>query len=298
MSEKYFEYDDDEGDYIPVAGEGLDDSTGMRTVWQTSEVSAGSLKRSFGALPSSFTPDYLPSQSHTEQEFREIYWRQYVRTVAPFNEDPWKLSRAVVFAEVDVPPNGRWTLAAAAFVWGDGDNQTIDVEGGSGTDEDGNMVATGYDITRYFTGELEIVTPAVWSTANNETWFCIETRAKLNDDGLSNGILQAWVDDVLKVDETGLNWVGVANTYTDTAWNTIMFEGYWNSGAPGTRTRYIDNIVISAERIGCSPTIPTPTPTTSPSPTASPTNPPPTATPTADPSEPTGVLGYNWRMFR
>jgi hypothetical protein len=50
-----------------------------------------------------------------------------------------------------------------------------------------------------------------------------------------------------------------------------------------------------------------PTPTTSPTPTATPTasptapptaSPTPTATPTADPNEPTGVLGYNWRMFR
>jgi hypothetical protein len=85
----------------------------------------------------------------------------------------------------------------------------------------------------------------------------------------------------MEAEKIGLDFIG---TWTDYGINSIWFENYWNApGATDTFVRYFDNFVISTERIYCEPHYPTPTPT---------------ASPTADPSEPTGVIGYNWRIFR
>ncbi len=50
-------------------------------------------------------------------------------------------------------------------------------------------------------------------------------------------------------DRTGLNLRGA---YTSTTINAVMLEGYWNGGSPKANLRrWYDNVVISAEPIGC-----------------------------------------------
>ena len=33
--------------------------------------------------------------------------------------------------------------------------------------------------------------------------------------------------------------------------NTLFIENYWNAGSPRAQSRYIDNVVVSTEPIGC-----------------------------------------------
>jgi hypothetical protein len=152
-------------------------------------------------------------------------------------------------------------------------------------------------------------TEMIWKDAPSEpNWVCIETHVKLNtaDPYAADGTEEFWVDDVLDASHTGLNMRGSYDTY---GINQITFGNYWNGGAPEVVEHYRDNIVIATERIGCDVVAqagPTPTATSTPTatptstPTATPTDTPatPTATPTIDPSDPTGVLAWNWRIFR
>ena len=40
-------------------------------------------------------------------------------------------------------------------------------------------------------------------------------------------------------------------SWQDYAINAVYFENYTNGGSPVERQRYIDNLVIASERIGC-----------------------------------------------
>jgi hypothetical protein len=51
---RYFEHDDDGGEFVVVDGVGLGGSHGMQTLWQAGEVGAGSLKLGFGRNPSGY----------------------------------------------------------------------------------------------------------------------------------------------------------------------------------------------------------------------------------------------------
>ena len=47
---------------------------------------------------------------------------------------------------------------------------------------------------------------------------------------------------------TGLNFLGSFSQY---GINAVYFENYWNTGSVIPQDRYMDNIVVSTERIGC-----------------------------------------------
>ena len=96
MKDKYFEYGDDGGDFIPMNGVGIGGSRGMRVIFQKGEVSAGGFKKSFGRTPSSYIGRHA---ERSDEDFQEIYWRMWVR-----NQTGWiggvaaKLTRATVMA--------------------------------------------------------------------------------------------------------------------------------------------------------------------------------------------------------
>ena len=52
----------------------------------------------------------------------------------------------------------------------------------------------------------------------------------------------------LDAQRTGLNWVG---GYQDYGINAVLVENYWNNGSPVVQERYLDNLVVSTQRIGC-----------------------------------------------
>jgi hypothetical protein len=262
-----------------VDGVGLDGSWGVQATFIVGEENAGDLKYNFGINP-------LGSQARPDEDFQEIYWRFYFKSAPNISHNPNKLTRATIFHDA-----GPWRRAIGAPVW----NATPDIDYGLMVDPYTWLETPGGSTILNSQTESERYLGAdkgenlIFHADNDDTWYCIETHLELNTSGNADGVLEYWIDGVKDAEKTGLDFLG---TWTDYGINSIWFENFWNSGADDAFVRYWDNIVISTERIGCAPTAPTPTPT------ASPTNPPPTATPTADPSEPTGVLGYNWRIFQ
>jgi hypothetical protein len=234
LSQKYFEYNNHGRSFVRAPGVGFNRSYGMRVFWQKGQVSAGGFKRTFGRNP-------VNSQSHSTTDFREIYWRQYLMMHPGWTGNPDKMSRATILAT----PN--WAQAMIAHLWsGRTDDLVIDPATGI---KQGRLVTTHYNDFANLTwlGAKSSVTP-VFHTSSSGRWFCIEAHVKLNTAGRSDGVFEFWIDNDLAARRNGLNWV---DTWQDYGINAIFFENYWNAGAPGERTRYLDNIVISIKRIGC-----------------------------------------------
>ncbi len=237
----YFEVSNSEGSFTREAGIGLDASTGMRARWETGQVGAGNLKLAFGRTPSSYM---RPVDGGTE-DYREVYWRLYVN-----NERSWvgggadKLSRAMVLATPE------WAQAMIAHVWSSGpENEHLAVDPASGTDELGNLKTIKYndfDNLRWL--GLDRSDTPIFDTNHVGAWYCVEAHVRLNDPGSANGIFELWIDGSPEAQRTGLNWVGGYDAY---GINAVFFENFWNAGAPAVQERYVDNIVVSTQRIGC-----------------------------------------------
>lgn len=73
------------------------------------------------------------------------------------------------------------------------------------------------------------------------TWNKVKFRLRLNTSGLSDGIFQLWVNDVLKCDYSNMNYRG---TYTTKGWNHLMMSMHANNGLPGTQFINRDNITL------------------------------------------------------
>lgn len=235
---RYFEHDDNKGDFKAMAGVGIRGGTGMRALWQTAEVEAGNLKLGFGRTPSA----YFSKGIRPDSDFREIYYRVFVRLQKGFKGNPYKLSRATVMAKSD------WSQAMIAHVWGDrGDKLQLDPV--RCTDALGSLKCAGYnDFTNMqWIGAKAGSTP-VFDDTHDDRWFCVETHVKLNDAGSSNGVHEYWIGDTLEARREGLNFLGGYSTY---GINGVFFENHWNAGSPKVQERYFDNIVVSTKRIGC-----------------------------------------------
>ncbi|MBN1578824.1 MAG: hypothetical protein JW913_19850 [Chitinispirillaceae bacterium] len=236
---RYFEYDDNDGDFANINGVGIDGSHGMRVRFQEGEVGAGGIKVAFGRNP----VGYMNKQNiRSDEDFREIYYRMYLKMQEGWNGSPAKLSRATCF-----PLAADWRQAMIAHLWSDDDDHLL-IDPASCIDNNGNVVCTKYNDFDHlkWLGNKSGVTP-IFSTEYSNRWFCIEAHVKLNDPGQSNGIQEFWIDGNLEARKTGLNFTGSFDEY---AINAVFFENYWNSGSVKLQERYFDNIVISTEPIG------------------------------------------------
>ena len=121
------------------------------------------------------------------------------------------------------------------------------------TDESGDAVLLGVCPTpavAFHTVDLGAqagVTP-LFDASHVGQWYCVETHARLNDPGQTNGVFEYWINGALQARETGLGWLGAFAEY---GINAVFFENYWNLGSPAAQERYLDNIVVSTRRIGC-----------------------------------------------
>lgn len=80
-------------------------------------------------------------------------------------------------------------------------------------------------------------------------WLAIETRVKLNTPGRNDGRITYWVNEEIVLDREGENLRGA---YTATTVNSVLLEGYWNSGAPADDLkRWYDNVVVATHPVGC-----------------------------------------------
>ena len=240
-SSSYFEFITSGGNFTREAGVGKDSSYGMRAHFAAGANSAGELHLAFGKTPLTYMKPVDPGTAN----YREIYWRMYVRAQAGWvggSHD--KLSRALVFAGTN------FQEAAFAHVWGSlADTNTLTLDPASGTDSAGNLKTTQYNDfpNMRFLGAMTMHED-IFDAAHVGQWYCVEAHAKLNDAGQSNGIFEVWINDTLQAQETTLNWLGSFNAY---GFNAIYFENYWNNGAPVAEDRFFDRIVVSTQRIGC-----------------------------------------------
>ena len=249
MADKYFEYGDDDGDFIPVAGVGRDSSTGMRVRFQKGEVSAGGMKKSLGKTPGSYIGK---NAAESDKDFEEIYWRIDLRLQPGWTGGGGdKLTRATTMA------NSDWAQGFIAHLWSGGKEQSWDyliMDPASGIDQNGNLVSTKYndfDNLRWLGAKKGNI--ALFSEDNAGRWFCIEAHVLLNTPGQSDGIFEFWINDTLQAGTYDLNWHGDWNSDPDNyKINAVFFENYWNAGSAAEQERYFDNIVIATERIGCS----------------------------------------------
>jgi len=236
--DRYFEVVDDGGELAVVDGLGFGSSRGIRVRWQAGEVGAGNLKLGFGRNPSG----YMNTGIRSGEDFRDVYYRMYLRMQSGWQGNPQKLSRATVIAAND------WSQAMIAHLWqGSGDHLGIDpVRCVNGS---GQAICEGYNDFAHMTwlGAQSGVTP-IFGPGFDGQWFCIEAHVRLNEPGQSNGVQEFWIDDQLETRTDVLDFVG---TYTDYGINAIFFENWTNAGSPQEQERYFDNIVVSVERIGC-----------------------------------------------
>jgi len=240
MSGRYFEYGDNDGDFMVVDTVGVQGSRGMEVIWQQGEVGAGGIKVAFGRNPNSYMNK---QQISPDKDFREIYYRMYLKMEDGWEGNPAKLSRATVFTSSE-----DWRQAMIAHLWSDG-NYHLLLDPASCVDANGTVECTTYNDfgNLQWLGYQSGTTP-LFDTDHDDTWFCVEHHVRLNDPGQSNGLQEFWIDDSLEARRENLNFTG---TYTEYAINAVFFENYWNDGSIKEQKRYFDNIVISTERIGC-----------------------------------------------
>ena len=239
----YFEYDNAGGKFTRVAGVGFNGSSGMRAHFDVGTVNAGALHLAIGQTPQTYMK---PADAGTAN-YRELYYRIYFRTQPGWTGGGGnKLTRAFVFASPT-----SFAQAMIAHNWsGSGANANyLYIDPARGTDSLGNLVTTGYNDFGHLTflgakkGTLDL-----YSTAHSGTWYCIESHVKLNDPGVSNGISEIWIDGVLDVSSTNLNFLGSFSAY---GLNAVYLENYWNAGSPAAQDRFMDRFVVSTQRINC-----------------------------------------------
>jgi len=117
---------------------GRNGSKGIRVRWQAGEVSAGSLKKSFGGTPDSYIGKY---SVNPDSSYNEIYWRMDVRhQIGWQGGGPAKLMRALTMA------NSNWATGMMAHLWSGGkDNVFLGMDPASGVTVDGTLKSTKYN---------------------------------------------------------------------------------------------------------------------------------------------------------
>jgi len=236
---RYFEVDDNNGDFVVADAVGLNESRGIRIRWQKGEVVAGSLKLAFGKNPQS----YMDKGIRNKEDFREIYYRMYLKMQLGWKGNPHKLSRATIFNQ-----SSDWTQAMIAHLWSD-DNKELLLDPARCVDVDNQVTCTKYnDFEKLeWLGKVRGITK-IFSTENSGRWFCVEHHVQLNDPGESNGLQELWIDGNLETRALQKDFV---RSWKEYGLNAVFFENHWNGGSTKDQERYFDNIVVSTQPVGC-----------------------------------------------
>jgi hypothetical protein len=234
---RYFEYDDDSGDFVAIDGVGFNNGRGMRVLWQAAEAGAGGMKLAFGRNPSG----YMDKGNRNTEDFRDVYYRFYLKMQDGWQGNPEKLSRATVIAASD------WSQAMIAHHW-NGGVYNLKVDPVSCVDASSQVVCIGYnDFANFEWLGGQGGTLPIFDSSHDDIWYCIEAHVKLNDPGQANGIQEYWIDGVLDARADNLDFV---TSYQDYGINAIFIENDWQAGSPQLQERYIDSFVVSTQPIG------------------------------------------------
>lgn len=230
---RYYDFDNDEGDLIRTDSESAHGGHSARVLWQAGEVSAGAFHVNFGRSP-------LTSVIQQNSDFREIFWRLYLKYPSDFEDYPDKLSRITVVA------NSSWAQAMIGHVWANSSRRDhLQIDPASGITNNQLVTTKWNDFANLsWIGAIDndVAMP-------KGEWVCVEARVKLNDSGATNGEFQLYTNGELTASKSNIDWVG---SWGDYALNAILVSNYWNgAGSPKVQSRYIDAFVIATERIGC-----------------------------------------------
>jgi hypothetical protein len=231
---RYFEYGDENGSFAWSPTDGYGGHSGaMKCQFEKGQVSAGSLKVVFGKNPFGKGP-------RSQETFREIYWRVYVKHEAGWEGNPAKLGRATCLASPD------WSQGFIAHVWG-GKGDALCIDPATGI-VDSHKVTTKYnDFDKlHWLGLRQGKTP-IFSPAESGRWVCVESHIRLNTPGKADGVFELWLDGQLEASRNDLDWQG---TWNDYAINAVFLENYWNQGSVKRQARWFDDFVISTQPIG------------------------------------------------
>lgn len=230
---RYFEYSDENGSFVWNPGEGYGGSGAMQCQFEKGQVSAGSLRVVFGKSPFDKGP-------RSQETFREIYWRVYVRHEPGWEGNPAKLARATCLA------TANWSQGFIAHVWGGKDDALcIDPATGITANQRVTTKYNDFDHLRWL-GLRQSQTP-IFSPSESGRWVCVESHIRLNTPGRSDGVFELWIDGHLEAARTDLDWQG---TWNDYAINAVFLENYWNEGSVKRQRRWFDDFVISTRPIG------------------------------------------------
>jgi len=234
IADSYFDYSPANGNQSRSQAESYDGSYSLRHHWQVGAQDAGSLFRTFGRSP-------VSSKSHSDRDFKEIYWRMFVKYPQGTTVFPNKLTRATIFSR------SNWAQAMIGHVWLNGTgSQYLAIDPASGVTTSGALATTQWnDLGNLrWLGLRQAAEPIATGR-----WQCIEAHIALNTAGNNDGEFDLWIDDNLAAQRHDLNWV---ETYNEYGINAVMLSSYWNGLAPVQLDRYIDAFVIATARIGCS----------------------------------------------
>jgi hypothetical protein len=82
----------------------------------------------------------------------------------------------------------------------------------------------------------------------NNRWYCIEQRVRLNTPGENDGVLEGWVDGKLAFRKTDVRMRDVSDLKIECIWINVYHGGTWS--AESDDHLYIDNVVIAKRNIG------------------------------------------------
>ncbi|MEX1366367.1 MAG: hypothetical protein AB1Z98_24795 [Nannocystaceae bacterium] len=240
-NEVMLDYQGLDGAFVLVDETGASGTHSMQVTYREGEEAAGWMVLSFGASPIEYgdRPTYAPDGS-----FREVYWRVRTKTEPGWPDvGPGRLTRTVAFADAD------WSEAVVGHLQSAGD--AVVLQGVPSTCVAGAEVAcTGFDDAGLENLDEMIGEAPLFSSEESGRWHCVEGRMRLNEIGAADGVFEYWVDDELQASRTNLDLRGDWDEY---GINAVVVENLWPGGAPGPLRRWIDDLVVSTEPIGCRP---------------------------------------------
>ncbi len=242
----YDDFNNGENDYMESSGDiDPDESFGgsggsMKAGFKQGAINGeGNRKLAFGDFPD---PDNSINVAQRGRQFNDIYWRIYVKHEYGWQGAPAKMSRATSIV------SGNWQQAMISHVWS-GKNNSLTLDPASGVDgQSSNVITTKYNDFDNLTwlGNKPSSEFQISSTGESGYWVLVESRAKLNTPGKSDGLARLWIDGRLEAEREDLNFRG---SYTDHGINAVFLESYWNGGSIKTQGRWYDNFIVSTKTI-------------------------------------------------
>ena len=166
---RYFEYNDNNGNFVVTNSAGFLNSRGIKTQWSTGQVAAGNISVGFGRNPSG----YMNKGIRSSEDFTEIYYRMYLKNDLGWAGSPAKLSRATVITD------SSWSQAMIAHLWSDGQNHLLIDP--AGCINNSSVMCEGYNDFNNLNWLGKQSGPTeIFSTELSDQWFCIEAHVKLN----------------------------------------------------------------------------------------------------------------------